>query len=214
MGAMQTGSKSTTAVRLEDCPPQLARALQRLDGGDHTIDCLAVEEALRSRNRLRWQNLLIVALLALSGLLLVERASFEMAPLELGARRAMQSCPPEATPSNASTPPANTTASSATPPTAAAAPTAATTTANSSSNGTATSASNSSDSGSTSAGPTATADAQAGGLEFQLDLELPELFAYVWVLGGSLCVCCSVILFIHRGNAIYALPCFKCLKGG
>ena len=45
-----------------------------------------------------------------------------------------------------------------------------------------------------------------------LKLELPEMFAYVWVVGGSLCVCCSVILFIHRANALTAIPCLKCLR--
>lgn len=41
-------------------------------------------------------------------------------------------------------------------------------------------------------------------------LQFPEIFAYVWVGGGSLCVCCSVFLFIHRANALNAVPCLRC----
>lgn len=35
-------------------------------------------------------------------------------------------------------------------------------------------------------------------------LSFPELFSYVWVIGGSLCVCCSVFLFIHKKYAVRA----------
>ena len=54
------------------------------------------------------------------------------------------------------------------------------------------------------------------GQEAQLafDMDLPEIFAYVWVVGGSICVCCSVMLFIHRSNFLTGLfkfiPCLKC----
>ena len=43
-------------------------------------------------------------------------------------------------------------------------------------------------------------------------LDLPELFAYVWVLGGSFAIVVGVMFFIHRGSALTALPCCTCLR--
>ena len=214
-----TGStSSSSAVRLEDCPPRLAQALRGLDMGNHTIDCLDVEEAFRARDRLRCHRWSLVAMLTVCvSLLLIEHVSVAMAPFphaSLRERRVLQDCSSEPTPAEEQSATPGTSTSddaTATDTVTAEATTNGAAASEDSSNATSLEPSNATapdDGAAAQEAPEAGADGGMG-----LDMPLPEVFAYVWVVGGSLFVCCAVILFIHRSNAVMALPCFKCLRG-
>lgn len=195
---LEAGSGSASAsVRLADCPPQLAHALRGLDAGDGTVSCLAVEAALRPRSRTRAsRGRLLAALLVAVGVLMLMgalgRASHSDGSLAQWRLLSECTCPPDAADAEEEE---EAPAPSPDPPADAPA-----------------------DEGEAAAdlipepSPGGEEAADDGDL-MSFDLEFPELFAYVWVLGGGASVTVAVYLFIHRSNALTALPCCTCLRG-